>query len=208
MPALPNAAKILKVEVSGTFGTATFANIFHCRYSGTAPSVSDLVTFNSDFMTAFLSNAFTLQSDQAEVTNIISTDLTTTSSARAEDPVTGATGTNTGDPSAASVAAVISWKISRRYRGGHPRTYMVGITDDMLTSVTAFNPTYIGNLQSGANAFLNDVNAISVGAMGVIELGQLSYYTNNAPRVTPLFDAFIAGTVNSRIDSQRRRLGR
>lgn len=206
MPALPDAANILKLVFSGTFGPAVWANVMHAKWFGTTPSNSDLSTVAGLVATEYDTTFGAQLADDLILTQVEITDLTSTSAARGN--WTGSlAGADTGDILPASAAAVLSWGISRRYRGGHPRTYLAGLTVNARVSSTQLTATKVTNLANAAATFRNNVNAIATGPITSLELGQLSYYTGGAPRVTPLFDPFISVGVNGRIDSQRRRLG-
>lgn len=207
MPALPDANKILKVQFTGLYGVAPWANVMHLRYSGTAPTNSECNDIADDLQGIYMLNFGAWLSSDVSLEETIVTDLTSsTASVGTFSGTSSATGANASNMSA-GVAIALSWKIHRRYRGGHPRTYLLGMEADNLVDVQHFTGAYVANVLAGAQAFLGDVNAYTQGAVDPFELGSLSYYTGGALRVTPVFDPFLDVSVDTRVDSQRRRNG-
>jgi hypothetical protein len=65
-------------------------------------------------------------------------------------------------------------------------------------------------LNSRANAFHAEVEGYGPigGGIDTVEHGIISFQADNAWRTPPIFRRIISGRVDSRIDTQRRRLGR
>jgi hypothetical protein len=207
MPPLPPAASVLKYEVLGTYEGTHWANVLHIRFSG-GSSVSDmnaiLTTIDASWDAHFTADL----SDQLTHIESVLTDLTTDLSPRVSHSP-GISGGNTGATMPASVAIGLSWPIARRYRGGHPRTYLAGVPAASVAGVSTVAPTAAANIETDAAAFLAAVNGATGAEMTALQLGALSYRTGGSPRTTPVFDPFLGGaTVHSRLDTQRRRLGR
>lgn len=122
----------------------------------------------------------------------------------------GGVGTRSDQNMPASVAAVISWNIGPHYRGGHPRTYFSGLTAGVIDSPTTLAGTYVTALDSAANSFHAALEAISGISDGIstVEHGVVSFVRDKAWRTPPVFYRIASGSVDNRIDSQRRRLGR
>jgi len=208
VPALPDANKVLKVQFLGTYGTAPWANVMHMRYTGSAPTNSECNTIATDLANIYWNDFKAELSSDVHLTDAVVTDLT--SSTAAVGTFTGdlqMTGTN-ADNMNAGVAICLSWKIHRRYRGGHPRTYLTGMESSKLTNTQHFDGTYVASVLSDASDFLTDMNAYVQGAVDPFELGSVSYYFEKALRATPVFDPFLDVDVDARVDSQRRRNGR
>jgi hypothetical protein len=206
MAPLPDIANVLRVVTSGTYYATKWANVFHVKYDGTTPTVSDLNTFCTDFGNAYDGHLLEHVSDGVTLTEVTAVDLTSDVSASGAAAVSHP-GDIAGDSLSASVSVCLSWHISRRYRGGHPRTYLPGIPDSVTANVSQLSAGAVTNYESDAAGFMAAVNAIDVGGSPVV-LGCVSYRFNNAPRITPLFEPFTSSSVNSRLDSQRRRLGK
>lgn len=110
----------------------------------------------------------------------------------------------------ANVAACISWQIAPVYRGGHARTYLCGLSSDQLLDEASFSSSFVSSLNSAANAFHADLEAISGISSGIstVEHGIASFVRNKAWRTPPVFYRISAASVDNRVDTQRRRLGR
>jgi len=208
VPALPDVTKVLKVQFTGLYGVASWANVMHLRYAGTAPTNSECNSIAEDLQGIYMLNFGAWLSSDVSLEETIVTDLTSSTSSVGtyvhSDAATGGNAQNMN----AGVGLALSWKIHRRYRGGHPRTYLIGMEASNLDDTQHFAGAYIANVLSGAQDFLSDVNAYTQGAVDPFELGQVSYYFEKALRVTPVFDPFLDVSVDTRVDSQRRRNGR
>lgn len=207
MPALPAIANVVKVEIIGSYGSTSFANIFHVKYTGSPDPAANLDLLNAveaSYHTRFGPRV----SNQVTITEAIATDLTSDTAPRSEIAPSGHAGSLTGTPLPASVSMVISWAIARRYRGGHPRTYLPGQTADSMDGEGLWLGATTAASAAAAADFKADIAGASISGYSAIELGSVSYFTGGVRRVTPIFDAFLVGTCHSRIDSQRRRLGK
>lgn len=116
----------------------------------------------------------------------------------------------------ASTAMVLSWRISVRYRGGHPRTYMSGLWDATLNDAQSFTPAYVASVQTALNGFLAGINALAPAPFTSVTLGVLREFAQGSSELPhgaaryldpPQFQAFSSGIVKPGIASQRRRLG-
>ena len=96
-----------------------------------------------------------------------------------------------------------------RYRGGHPRTYVFGATND---NVADGSQTWIDTATAAALAAwefaVADVLAGSYPVITDLAVGALSYFTGGALRVSPLFRPFLDTVASNIIRSQRRRVRR
>jgi len=106
------------------------------------------------------------------------------------------------------VAACISWRLRAHYRGGHPRTYLPGIPDSAKVNVDEWSGSFTAAAVSAANAFKNDCNSAGSGTVTDTQLGTVSFVHAGAWRTPPIFRPFVGDAfMDSRIDTQRRRLG-
>lgn len=212
MTALPFTPQVVRVQLSGAYYTSTWANVFHVHYAGSAPTATTLTTFVNSFVTTYVTNLGSLIASAVTITLAKATDLTSDTGIFVEVPQATA-GTHT--PAAAltsNVALVVSWAINKRYRGGHPRTYLTGqdgaLTSNSRTWTAAFQTT----AQTQGNAFLTAVNAMTAGSFGPYTLGSVNYWVYGAHppqlRGSGVFYPFQSATVHPRVDTQRRRLGK
>lgn len=210
MPPLPPVPNVLQVRFTGIAGQTSFAHILHIRFAGTSPTAADLDSLAASAGQAWMvGGPGSVMSTAMGVKQCTVTDLTTPSSARGVANITGG-GSNSGALQPGQVAIVVSWSISRRYRGGHPRTYMPGVTATMLQDNRTVLPAFEPTLQTAATSFINAVLAATWGgfASGSLDLVNVSYHSGHALRPTPVVDHINAAVIHSRIDSMRRRLGK
>lgn len=121
----------------------------------------------------------------------------------------GGTGVQTGTYLPANCAVCLSWQIAPHYRGGHPRTYLCGIPYEFVSGSTSINGSGISDYVSAGNAFHADLEAITGVGSGIstVEHGVASFVRDGAWRTPPVFYRIVGCAVDSRLDSQRRRLG-
>jgi hypothetical protein len=114
-----------------------------------------------------------------------------------------------------NVAAAVSWDIDKKYKGGHPRTYLPGIDSQALAASGSniWSAAFIAALKAAALVFLQQVVAYLIGAgMASATPGVISRYSKG-PRPSAVFFPITNSSsdvpvVNERVDTQRRRLGK
>lgn len=117
-------------------------------------------------------------------------------------------GTKTNSCMPANCAVAVSWKVAIGYRGGHPRSYLAGLDLNDVPSLAAISPALASTLAAGGNTFLNSINGHSQGPLTSLTVGTISFVRQKQWRTPPVFVAYTTATCDTRIDSQRRRLGR
>lgn len=221
MAILPDANNCIATTLIGTNQGATWMNKIH--FQGEAPfgtaTSTGLAAFNQAVATAWGTHVAPLCNPLVLLTDVNSVDLTNrTSPVSAYHLPTATAGTRTGTPLPTSAAVCISWSISRRYRGGHGRIYVpAGNVADVVNGRTlagAFQTT----ANAAAAALFGALTGLSCGGVAV-RLIVLSYF-EAAPNPTPPpanitvlrssgqpFEV-TAARVRTRLDTQRRRLGK
>jgi hypothetical protein len=221
MAALPDASGVVRVTLQlGMGGQPNNITRFFIHYTGTAPSTSDLNTFATAIRTAFGTNLKSLMTTAYQLTSVTALDLSTTSSPVGSDS-TAVSGTRAGANIPASAAVVTSYKIARRYRGGHPRGYWpFGVTTDLGTE-QQWGSSFTGSVKTGIDAFYTAVLAAGWSGAGTITHVNVSYFhgshvvidpvtgrATNVPdqRGTPVVDNVTSVLVPLNIGTQRRRI--
>lgn len=210
MPPLP-PVNVVKLEYAYSNEDASAINVMYFSWTGGTPSAAQLEGF-WDGIAADLHAPYVGASvDTTHGTTQTLTDLSSDTGATyvGEDTWTG---TLTGDVVSANNAVVVSHEINRRYRGGHPRSYlMVGSSSVLAGSSTKdWQATFLNNIQSGFDAF----GSLFPYTEGDVTFApcSVSYWETVAgvrtPRTDPLIDPITSYTVRARVCSQRRRLGR
>lgn len=219
MATLPAVPKVVRVDHHWTEATdpnVMVRNFF--QYTGSlnntdaATWLANIVAALGTFMASFSQTTLTLVRSEL-------TDLTSTTSAQVIDS-TGHTGAAGGAPIAAGTAMVMQYKIARRYRGGHPRNYLPGMSNTYLTSPTQWNSTSLGNIVAAWIVYIGACTAnTNPAAIGTITHVNVSYFHGftsfqdlrgrwhnvPTPRATPVVDLIVNISGNATPGSQRRR---
>lgn len=221
MPALPDVPQVVKLRLHYDVGTDTNAvTILHVKYTGAAPTPSDCDSFCTSVNSLTAAEWPIYLDTDTTFLGCDVTDLTSPTSASGS-AATSVAGTRAGDPLGAATAVLAHYPVSRRYRGGKPRSYLPwGTSSDLGTrntwasgSVTAFF--------TGWSAILNAIGAaFPLGSATIVGFLAVSYYgppnrtvtgstgrvrTISTTRVTPLEDGWSTFVISNKVASQRRR---
>lgn len=218
MPPLPAVPQVLKVRVQGNTSEAspvTWENVLHFSYSGAAPSVSVANTIAGQISSEWNTH-MAPECPATTVMNLVQViDLTSATSASGAD-FTVHPGTRGDDEIPANAAMLAIYPLARRYRGGHPRSYLlVGGNADFLDAAH-WSTLFTAEVQSHWAAFLDAIVGYSTGGTTLTNLVNVSYYSkevNPVPpyrRPVPLVDVLDVATMytEQQMASQRRRIGR
>jgi hypothetical protein len=212
--------KTVRSALSGTIGGGeVWLTRFYTQYTGTAPSNAQLHTYDAALASAYTADLASLVDGASTLTQIESVDLSSATSA-VDTSAESIAGTRSGAEVPAIACTVVSYEISRRYRGGHPRGYWrMGIAND-LSDEGHWTSGFLSSVLSGLNAFYTAVVAAGWSGAGTLSHVNVSYYSGftvvvnpitgrarNVPtvRVSPLIDAVTSIIPRSSIGTQRRR---
>lgn len=220
MPALPPVPKTLRVTLrfESTDADQDIISRFFINYSATAPTDSDLVTFCTAVSGAAALDLVPLFPEVLSLTEVIAEDLTSSTSAVGSYSETVG-GTRSGAPLSAGAAAVMQYRIPRRYRGGHPRGYWPFGTAADITTQDAWGSVFLAAYLTNWESFITAVQAsgwAGAGALAQVNVSYFEGFTNHTypsgrvraiptPRVTPLVDFVTDYFANPKVASQRRR---
>jgi hypothetical protein len=219
MPPLPPVPSTIKLifafnnQGGGTTAMAKGVNLWHLQYPSGAFTATELVAVANGAMTWWGTHFKPLQNSSWQLVNV---------QANALDG-SGVFGVSTVAPVVGSVvqptlppqcALCLSWVGAPSYRGGKPRTYMMGLSQtDILAPTAQLNSTVAHNWKVAGVAAIADTafsNILSVpGIFGTVSY--ISKTLNPTPphhRSTPLFWQYLSCNVHERLDSQRRRSGK
>jgi len=115
-------------------------------------------------------------------------------------------GSNGASPESPQVSYLLNWAIAGTYRGGHPRTYLPGVSYTDTNADGTLVSTRRTALSTAAAGFLSDVNALSPTPFTSVQLGTVAFFRGHSALSPPPFKPFLSGTCNSRVATQRRRL--
>jgi hypothetical protein len=129
-------------------------------------------------------------------------------------------GTRAGTQMPAGVAVVNAYKISRRYRGGHPKSYFPAFTNTDISTAQLWVTASVNAFNAGWAAFKTGILALSSGGCTITNQVNVSYFkgftvitnpvTGRArnlptPRAVPVVDQIISSACDTVPGSQRRR---
>lgn len=219
MAALPVVPKVVRVDhhMSAEADSNMMIHNF-LQYSGIL-SLADATTWLGICVTAF--NTFVAAVLSTRVTTVLHemTDLSSNSAPQVQSSV-GAVGTDGNALGSAGTAMVMKYHIVRRYRGGHPRVYIPGITAGHVLSTglwdSAFLGTVVGDYITYINACRGGTVPAAIGSVTHVNISYFLGFTNHTypsgrvkpiptPRATPLIDTITNITGNPFPGSQRRR---
>lgn len=215
MPPLPPVDKVLKVEISGQDGAGyPWANVLHYQYTGAAPDNGTCAEIAQAVNSLWHTNMAPACPAATSLTLAKVTDLTSPTSGSGED-ATARVGSRAGAVVPSNAAFLMSYPgAGPRYRGGHPRQYLlVGVEAD-LADAAHWGITFLVFVEEAWSAFTAGISnlyeATSVNAQCAV-----SYYTTDygppktrIRRVTPLQYVISSQVGNTEIASQRGRIGR
>jgi len=212
---LPTVPNVIKAVLEGTTSFAkNWATIFHWLYSGTPPTAAALSAIASEFAGAFATEFKPLAPPQTAFVGATVTDLSTVSMPMVFEPF-AAVGTSTADKLPANCATLISYSVSLRYRGGHPRNYLYIGTDENLLNESEWNTDYVTSVNEALSNFVGVIDGFASGGTTLTDHVAVSYFGGvptvggvSQRREVPLVLPLSTGSASQKIASQRRRLGR
>ena len=201
----PPVAGVIKVEILWTQGGIPAANILHAGYLSDPPSAADLATFAAAVQANLKANMQDLYGGQTVQTEVICTDLSSDSGyvGSASTPWTGSDVES--QFLSAGTAFLTNWEISRRYRGGKPRTYWPAFTSEALETQSTWGSGIVTSLND-AMASLTGVFNDTYGALVLDGPGTVSYRSDNSARVDPVYEGFTGFSHGTLVRTQRRRI--
>lgn len=206
MANLPPVPNVVRVRISGLLVGQPWANVMHIRYTGSPPQSADLNGLNTTVANAYNTEFCQLMTVQAVVRNVDSWDLTSPAGASASAAV-NFLGTRAGPSFTNDVATCISWKVNYRWRGGHGRTYLPGPTTSDVQQGRLWTSTFETLAETSASDFLSIINVATM-LGGPLQLVLVRYIDAGQLLANPLVLPIVGSTVHSRVDTQRRRLGK
>lgn len=213
----PPVPSVISVLLRGTTGAELWENRLHYQYSGTIPTPAALAALGGNVRASWATQVAPLVAPGSSLTECLLTDLNSNTGAQGAD-TTVVAGTRTGGQIAANAAVLISYPSTIRYRGGHPRTYLLaGVTTDLQNPFTwsaAFQNTVATNWGNFTAALIGQSSGgtsitafCSVRQHGrFLANGGPPHYVLTTPIVTQMpLRSFV---VQAEVASQKGRIGR
>lgn len=219
MPALPNVPNVIRATLKGIFGEdLDIVNRLFFQYVPATLTTAAMDAFATAIADAWAAHFASEVGAGYALKEVQTEDLESASGATGL--WTGSeSGTDSGVVQPGSLALVIGGNISRRYRGGHPRVYLAGISAAHLTDDQKWDPSYTAGCITAWGNFIAAVITDSASNVNATYPVNVSYYegfhnftypsgrTRPIPtlRGAPVVDKINTYTINTRPASQRRR---
>jgi hypothetical protein len=172
----PPTVKAVRCRLIYKYTDGFFAGSrFYIAYSGSAPSPTDCLTFGGDIASAWNSHIAGALSIAVSLVEVDVLDLASSSGSSGVTSTSHA-GTDAGAVLSANAAINVEFGIARRYRGGKPRMFFPGPTQENLTNPSQFSTTFVSGMNSDVGAFFTAVTGASVGSMGTLTHVNVSFY--------------------------------
>lgn len=128
-------------------------------------------------------------------------------------------GTGSGNAMSPQTAYVLSWRIARRYRGGHPRSYLPGFSQNVADvaggrAVSAGVRTTVVAWGTDLLAAVQNVTPANGEPGSNWDLGSIQRFAPRTekgvpnPLNPPVFWPYLQASADLRLDTQRRRVGK
>lgn len=223
MPALPVVPKVVQYtfKIANTDNGYVDVNRLHFSYTGTAPTSAQLASHAATVLTAFGSALAGKMHSNLTISELDCADLSSPTSgvAQVTDSIAG---TLTGGPLPAGTCFLMSATITRRYRGGHPRTYLPLGDDTKLADSHTWGSIWAATVDTAWAGFITAVEGAGWTGAGTITPCNVSYYegyTNltkpsgknyNVPKLRvpgPVVDAIVGYVSRLALAEIRKRVG-
>lgn len=221
MPALPSVPGVLRAQLlwSDSSDLNVTTTLFF-GYSGGAPSDAAALVLATEILTA-MDAAASQWLVSVQLTGCVVTDLSSDMGAQAE--FSGNTpGTLAGEVLAGATSLVANYTISRRYRGGKPRSYLPWGSSATLENAQQWDATFLANSRSKLDTFFATCIGSTSGGTTITNQVNVSYYEGSTAvivgaagsqrgktiptrRLVPLVNAVTSRSLLTRPGSQRRR---
>jgi hypothetical protein len=204
---LPDAAGVVRIVHKGLLQGLNYVNTFHVRGSLGTYTEADMVAVATAMHTAYV-NAFIPNLNTGtslELTQAI--DLTSRTGPVGVHQVRSVGTINTANLPSNQSAVCISWLITDRYRGGHPRMYLPLSASSDIQNGRTLTTAKLGLIDAAASGYLTSVTSMAIAGQ-TWEPVAVRYYSQGQLLGVPLQRAIKDAAVHSRVDSMRRRTGK
>lgn len=206
MAALPNVQNVMRLGFTGTLNNQPFFTGTHVKYSGPSLDVTALNAMCLTWANTWGTYLSPIMSSGATLRTVEAWDLSSPAGTYGSANTSKA-GTLAGNDLTNSVAQCISLKVNYRWRGGHPRMYLPPPTRAETVNGTQWTAGFQSTAQAAVRTWLTGMNNASSG--GTTFKVCCVRYINAKQIINPPLVLEVADVlVHSRIDSQRRRLGK
>lgn len=213
LPAVPNVLKAVLSGFVDNLKQEVWSNILHFAWTGSLPTNSSLSSLAMSLANLWNTNMASTAPSPTSLQSVELEDLSSSTGAGGSAFV-NMPGTRGDDSIPANSAVLISYPVALRYKGGHPRTYVLALGNADLDGAAEWNPTAVNEVQTKWNNFINaflqyQVSGTQISAhVAVRQRGK--FLPNEGPPhyylTSPIVMDLPYGTAQQRIATQRRRV--
>lgn len=210
MSFIPAPVGTTRAVFRGSLDGQEVVNVMYFANIGTGPpDVTGANGLMESYADAWLQAPATGQLNAAyTLLDVTVTDVEAAGGPTATSTSAPVSGGSTGVHTANQSALVVSWRTGLAGRSNRGRTYLGGLDNDILADANHVTSAFATAVTAGANNFI-----VAVQAWGW-ELSVASYYSGvdgngrPVPRAEAVITPVTFAIVNTRLDSQRRRMPR
>lgn len=210
---LPAAAGVVKIRIQHTVQAQKAVQVWHAKLAGADPTSLVLMQTATNMVDEWQTYTLPNLSTQCHFDAIEMTVLTSLTSPQAT-AVSTLAGSAASTISDAGRALCVTIRSAERSRSGRGRTYFPGFPDNNVADPRHWSGAGASAGVAIMEHFDDFLSTLDPSVNAPMKLGVLSYYSgvdgSGRPirRGTPVFNPAVSYSADTRIDSQRRRLGR
>lgn len=220
MTALPPLPKVIQFKIfTNDHGNSNVQNVLYFSYTGSL-AATDLQTLCNNLVAAWVANILPKLVNTNSILGVTGDDLSSDTAPKSASTSVVSAGTVTPPSITSGAAFVIGHDTSRKYKGGHSRSYITGLpTSDLadgntwsaaaqtaiLSAWNAFVTAFTQTLVPAAVGALTQVVAHRYGKTPGSPVLALGSGSKSVPLTTPFADPVTASVANPQVGSQRRR---
>lgn len=201
-------ASVLRFRYAGLAAGNTWVNSFAVQYAGTVPDATALSALATTLRGLWNTHLAALYVTTSSLQSTTVWDISSETGASGVNSTTAVGTTAAANPLPMNAAVAVSWPIQIRYRGGHPRTYLLARNGGDVTGQKVLGTAYHDAIVAAFTAWRGAVNATALGGAN-LTLGAVHYLPpRTVPKTAGQFYSAGIPVVHGRLDTQRRRLGK
>lgn len=204
---LPDVAGVLRIRFSGNTQGKPWNNLFYAKYTGAPGNQTQINTLATALRGAWVASfsAVYAATDALSTTTVWDLSNRTLPAGLNSTSAPGSYASPNRIPP--SVAAVISWTVNDRWRGGHFRSY-IAVPDLGCVGGVTISAPYLTALGGAATNWETQLRAINYQGAALEFVGVRYHGKTDAGQVYPRVLTMAGHKVKNRVDSMRRRTGK
>lgn len=200
-----------RAAAKGNYGSSTWVNVFYFQPDPAEGATATEVATDVAEAVALLYSSIGLHQFNGAWVHSRTTVLWAfeTGSVKRLTVADAAPGEDDSDGEAAQVSYLINWDADDPRKGGKPRNYISGVTEDNMADSASLTTDAQTTLNEGIATWLAALPVTSNFANGTsFTFGEMSFVDAGVDRDVPVFYEINTGSVNPVVATQRRRVDR